>query len=676
MTLRHAFAEFQSRPGHYTALALLILIGVLIRARYLDQPIRYDEALTYLDYASQPVSVIVSTYNEPNNHIFHSILVHLSTQVFGNSPATLRIPAFIAGVLILPALYVVSQRLFNPATALVAVALAAVSMSLVEFSVLARGYSIVTLMFILLVGLADRLRSDPDWIYWVLFALLAALGLYTIPVMVYPLGVVALWLLLLILREPVSRRGRTLFRFIVTMIGAALLTGVLYLPLLRTQGLGVLVGNQFVAQPNAAEFYQRLPYLLETLFGFPLRGVPWGLAVIIVLGALLAWLLNRQISRAPVSLARAAVLWLVPVLLLQRVIPFDRTWLFLAPLLFMLGAAGITYVLSRREGLATVAAFGVIALMGVPLVTSQAIETSDQIGNVPDAEAAALFLGQLLQPGDEVLAASPVDEPIHYYLDLHGFSDVQVRNDFQTHWVDLRAPTTPHHFVIDATSANLPGFLTTYRLPEPEIEVNLRPLRTFGALTLQQLVIPPYPTGILFQADFETWGTDGMLIHGMEALPIFDRGNRGLALTTTDSWGEILLDGGSTWTDYAVEARIKLLTEAPPELQDLFVNLRFVPNVAHYTGSLSIAHQQVEISGDLNGAWRGSLGTAPFEVELGRWYALRFEAKGRLIRLFVDGVEQMSIEDDATRRGTVRLQLPPGMRAHMDDLRVIDLTPG
>ena len=64
-------------------------------------------------------------YHLPNNHVFHSILVYFSTRIFGIQPWAVRLPAFTAGVLLVPAAYWLAKRLYDRWTALGAALLVA-----------------------------------------------------------------------------------------------------------------------------------------------------------------------------------------------------------------------------------------------------------------------------------------------------------------------------------------------------------------------------------------------------------------------------------------------------------------------------------------------------------------------------------------------------------------------
>src|SRR5262245_38990681 len=82
---------------HLAALLSLVVLGVVLRVRALEQPINYDEAFTYLQYASRPFLIGLSNYSYPNNHLFHTLLVHASIRLFGSALWAIRIPACVAG---------------------------------------------------------------------------------------------------------------------------------------------------------------------------------------------------------------------------------------------------------------------------------------------------------------------------------------------------------------------------------------------------------------------------------------------------------------------------------------------------------------------------------------------------------------------------------------------------
>ena len=91
-------------------LALICVYAFIIRCFYIFQPMRYDESYTFINYASKPLIIGLSCYIRPNNHLFHTLLVHIVYILFGNNIWVIRLPAFIAGICIVPMSYIVSRK--------------------------------------------------------------------------------------------------------------------------------------------------------------------------------------------------------------------------------------------------------------------------------------------------------------------------------------------------------------------------------------------------------------------------------------------------------------------------------------------------------------------------------------------------------------------------------------
>ncbi|HLE15859.1 MAG TPA: glycosyltransferase family 39 protein, partial [Anaerolineales bacterium] len=184
--------------------ALLTLLAALLRAFYLSKPMGHDETYTYMAFASQGLWTAVSDYHLPNNHVFHTLLVLVSTQLFGNAPWAIRLPAFLFGVLTVPATATLALALYGRRAALLSAAVMAVLPVLVDYSSAARGYSGMAFFSVILLLLAVYVRRHRNLAAWGCFALAAGLGTFTHPAMLYPFGVVMTWLCLSALFEDVG----------------------------------------------------------------------------------------------------------------------------------------------------------------------------------------------------------------------------------------------------------------------------------------------------------------------------------------------------------------------------------------------------------------------------------------------------------------------------------------
>ncbi|MGH8548136.1 MAG: glycosyltransferase family 39 protein [Methylococcales bacterium] len=166
-------------PVAWSWLAALILTGLILRLIRLDSDLWYDEVATLIEYVRLPFRQLIVTYTSPNNHILFSVFAKFCTNLFGESPWALRLPAVIAGVASLAALYWFGVKIANPAIALLATGLVAVSYHHIWFSQNARGYTGMLLLTLLGTGLfLEGLRKRVPKI-WLIYALVLALAMYT-----------------------------------------------------------------------------------------------------------------------------------------------------------------------------------------------------------------------------------------------------------------------------------------------------------------------------------------------------------------------------------------------------------------------------------------------------------------------------------------------------------------
>ena len=420
--LRAAVAA-ESRT-HLAALGAIAVAGTLVRLDFLFQPMRYDESGTYIHYASQPLYVGLTTYTAPNNHLLNTLLIHLSTGVLGDHPWAIRLPAFVAGCLLVPATYLAGRLLYGRSAALVAAALVASSSTLIEYSTNARGYMGVTLAFVLLLALAVSLRSSESPASWACFSLLGALGLFTIPTMVYAIGAVVVWLAVSLAVD--GRRELLRTRLLPSLFLFAALSALLYAPVIAVSGAGSLVHNSFVEPQSWSYFVHHLPSSLGATFSRWHRDQPVVLWATLAIGFAAGVVLHRRIGRVKVPPVVGPLVFIPPVLALQHVVPFERVWLFLLPLYFITAAAGLVAVgrelgarRRRDAALALCAAALCVALAG-QAVASRAVLHSEDTSTFRDAPDVAAFLGRYLEPGDRLLVSPPADLILEYYLDAAG----------------------------------------------------------------------------------------------------------------------------------------------------------------------------------------------------------------------------------------------------------------
>jgi hypothetical protein len=406
---------------YVSALALVILAGIVVRAVYLDGPMRYDEATTYDNYVSKPLYVSLANYSTPNNHLLNTALAAVSVTIGGNGPAAVRAPAFVAGVLVVVAAFAAAWLLYGRAAALLTAALVAGSSTLVEYSANARGYTLVALFTLTALAAAVRILERGGWGAWAALAGSGALGLFAVPVMVYPLGGILLWLGVLLHRQ------RTPAREVLRSLGACalavgVLTALLYAPVFAASGVRSVTSNEFVSPRSWADFASALPrHAADTVEAWT-RDLPLPVALLLAGGVLASLALTHRISRYAVPPLLAILAWSVPVLLVQRVVPFTRVWLFLVPLVLATGAGFYGWLLARprtRIPLAELVSVVVAAAACTFVLVDDSVRSSRETGGLIDGPAVADYLAAEFRPGDRILATGS-DTILQYYLARRG----------------------------------------------------------------------------------------------------------------------------------------------------------------------------------------------------------------------------------------------------------------
>ncbi len=437
----------------------LFLLGAALRLSWLDLPMRFDEADTYNFFASRNLLSLISDYTAPNNHILHNIAVHFVTKWFGSSPPVIRFPAFVAGLLLMPLTFVLARRWCGESAAVLAMALAAVSPPLVRYSTEARGYTMITACFLCLCLIAPYLAERRSPALWLLFGALTIVGGCTIPVMLYPVAAVSVWMALAAVPE---RRIPLLLELAACGAVCGAVAAAFYAPAAIRTGMESLVANKWVAPFTWPYFLEKLLREAEVFFRWTtLRFPAW--CVALLAAGFTASLFRPQARRiVAVGLATFAALMLA-----QRVVPFARVFYFALPVTAALVAAGWEMALERAVGpraalrLSLALALALGCFLGWRVWRAPFEITS--VGFRQDAEAReiALHLAKSLRPDAAVLTHPTLSEPIRFYLLRNGYSrgrvvtfeDLKWRGrltPFDKLWLVRRRSTPLPHVLVDA----------------------------------------------------------------------------------------------------------------------------------------------------------------------------------------------------------------------------------
>jgi hypothetical protein len=436
-SLLESLLRFEMNRLYLLALLGISLIATLIRLALISRPFSYDEAYTFVVFALRPLRYLIADYHLPNNHVFHTILVHFSHQIFGTQPWTVRLPVLLAGILCVPAAYLAAKSLYDRNIALLSAGFIASSWALVDYSTNARGYILISLFSLLIFALGEYLRRNKNLAAWFLVIIFSVLGLYTIPTMLYPFGILMGWLFLSYLFNDVDPAyGKSfLIYLIVAGLGAAFLTLLLYMPIFLTFGVDSVIGNRFVSSIGWSAFIESVPVRVRTTGSLWSQGLTPAGGLLLVVGLVLSVIFHKRIARHRVPTIIATMISLALMLAIQQVAPLAKVWLFLLPFTLIWTAAGIiglSYFLSkgrhiqfrRRWEIAfLLLTICITILLSWSTLNIPSVQRARDTSSPGEMEEAAIFLKDYLQPGDAVLSVVPVNFPLRAYLLQYDISD-------------------------------------------------------------------------------------------------------------------------------------------------------------------------------------------------------------------------------------------------------------
>ncbi|MGD0006467.1 MAG: glycosyltransferase family 39 protein [Anaerolineaceae bacterium] len=441
-----------SRPSVWLMLAIvgLTLSALLARLPFLSRPMQHDESYTFVTFASAPLKEALSDYNLPNNHLFHTLLVHISYVLFGDSPWAVRLPALLAGILIVPAAYGLARRLYNRQSGLLVAAMAAAAPVLISYSTNARGYTILAVLTLMTWSLGTYVRQHANSAAWLLLGILGALGFYTVPVFLNPYGILFTWLLLSFIFGNIGPDYKPRRRFLVWMFAAGTLAVILaillYLPVFSVSGLHAVFGNSFVESLSFNDFRQTFPGRMVETWQEWTQSVSSILTGCLVIGLALSLVFHRRISAVRVPTQLAAVVWLAPELLLQRPNPWPKIWLALFPVVLIWCASGwIAPWLVSRPGVSRLVNWAAGLSIAVVLAAGAVycLTAGPVAAQTGPVEQSVLYLRSHLTPGDVVVVSPPDDAPTWYYWRYYHLPEIylQTKNQrFQRAYVLINHP--------------------------------------------------------------------------------------------------------------------------------------------------------------------------------------------------------------------------------------------
>ncbi len=476
------------QPSHILAAVAATVAALVLRIAFLDIPVRHDEAATFVYFARRPLWAALSLYTLPNNHLFHTALVHLSTRIFGPEVWAIRLPALVAGVSMIPLVGYLARRMWGAPEALLAMTLTACSSVLIEYSVNARGYALLACFFLVLVIAGEHLMvaAAPAW--FLVWASAAVLGLYTVPSFLMSVAASVLWIGWRTWKARRRLRRLLLLRGGLSLGAVGLTTSLLYLPPALATGIGNLTSNEYV-RSQGWHFWTMNWTEITRLCALVHRDLPAFTPVIAGTLAVIGIASRRAGSFLP--LVGCILLSSVAFIAGFRFSPPWRTWLVYTPFYLLCIAAGMTALLRslppirmRVERYAAFLSVLLILSLGSAVVVKRGILNSPGDSGLIDGgpEIVDFLLSRKAQVRDLALNMASIPSLRYYWWR---------RTAFDPEFGDLRAiqppsPVKEMWCVVNARrNESLAGVLGVYGFEAREVLET----RIYGKVTLFRIAI-------------------------------------------------------------------------------------------------------------------------------------------------------------------------------------------
>ena len=420
-------------PGIETLLEIgavltVLGMGVILRVWHLERPVHYDEAATYLMFATQPLHRALSNYSYPNNHLFNTLLIHFSIRAFGDTTFALRLPAFFAGCLTIPMSWFAGRVLYGRLAGILTAGCVAGLPTFIEYSVNARGYALQWVFILAMICCGVILIANPSFkTAWLAFVTAGVAGLYCIPTMVIPIGGIVVWMLV---SEVTGGGVRQQLRDLLKKLAWAgfamgLLSVLLYLPPLLSSGPSAVLSNQFVTS-RETPFFGGINALLQATWLRWSDGVPTAVIWILTGGIVIGLVFHRKASVYVVPATVVLWVWSFVFAWVRNILGYPRIWNYLLLAAIITASAGLSLVVkllaghfaSRQVAYAGAVSVLLAAILGAALIQQGILFRNNEGVALVDTTQVVEFLETELRPADSLVVNSPAEPIIEYSL-LH-----------------------------------------------------------------------------------------------------------------------------------------------------------------------------------------------------------------------------------------------------------------
>jgi hypothetical protein len=287
---------------------------------------------------------------------------------------------------------------------------------LIEFSALARGYSITWLCLVCALLLGRRFVKEDDRTSALLIAVVCALGMWAVPTMIYAAALVYSWLFLYLWTRYKESFTRRLWHWAGSLAVFVVLTLTLYTPVLILNGTDRLMHHELMPESTwKVSTRQQADRALDLWAWLVDVAPPWA-GILGWLGVLFAGYISSKYRLLIGALAWGSV----PLVLMQLMVAPQRVWAYSLFIFHLSSAIALFYLLKliREKLLPGLPERSLVAFTGLLLAAGFAWAAMPTLINAPyrapEARTCAAYLSAHAGPGDRVLTQYPSEATVEF----------------------------------------------------------------------------------------------------------------------------------------------------------------------------------------------------------------------------------------------------------------------
>lgn len=417
--LKDVMVRYNKRTSaqHKRLVLLLIAIGALLRGYMLTLPITAEEAMAYMRYSHGSVGHILSAYDRPENQVLYSLLAKLSTSVFGVHLVTMRLPAYLAGVLSLPLFYFFVRSMFNRYIALIALALLASSGALIEQSALGRGGAVAWFLMVAALVIGRHMAITNNRVSGIVLGLVLALGSWSNTAMFPVVAMIYLWLYFYLGTRYKGTLARRLVTLAFSLAMCVLFTLLLYSPIVVQHGIGQLFIHPTTPRLDWSTFNALYPERAYDLWEWLVDTSAEWFAYAGIIAVVHAAYVSGKYRMFMLALFFSAV----PLVFIKGRVAGPMDWLYVLYFLHLGMAIGTYYMLKfvhdkilpawGKRSRTSIAAFALCVGTAIPGM----LTIMERLPRLPEARACGNFLHLSVLPDDRVFVMQPWAYPVRFH---------------------------------------------------------------------------------------------------------------------------------------------------------------------------------------------------------------------------------------------------------------------